>query len=211
MVPRLKSRNEQGMRRVNYIEETEDEESDVDEEQLVLNIEGKGSKPFYMEGLMCGNYFKAIIDTGSAVSIFTENDLQKIVSERKVVIREMIENERHVDYNKKPLELLGYQFVRLEVAGVTVSKARVLAAPNSGKSILGRDWLVALRYRINQPIQRGECERIDKNVNCVHLVNEVKNVNCVNPVNEAESEGQLSPEIKQLMGNFPKLFTRKGL
>ena len=101
MVQRLKSRNEQGLRRVNYIEETEDEESDVDEEQLLLNIEGKGSKPFYMEGLMCGNYFKAIIDTGSAVSIFTVKDLQKIVGERKVVIRKIIENERYLDYNKK--------------------------------------------------------------------------------------------------------------
>ena len=188
MVKRLKSRNEQGMRRVNYIEDTEDE-SEVDEKQFVLKIEGKGSKPLYMEGLMCGNYFKAIIDTGSPVSIFTEKDLQKIVAERKVVIREMIENERYVDYNKKPLELLGYQFVRLEVAGVTVSKARVLVAPNSGKSIVGRDWLVALRYRINQPIERGECEGIDKNVKCVHPVNEVKNVNCVNSTNEAESEG----------------------
>ena len=211
MVQRLKSRNEQGMRRVNYIEEAEDEESDVDEEQLVLKIERKGSKPFYMEGLMCGKYFKATIDTESPVSIFRERDLQNIVGERKVVIREMIENERFVDYNKKPLELLGYQFVRLEVAGVTVSKARVLVAPNSGKSIVGRDWLVALRYRINKPIERGECGGIDKNVNCVHHVNEVKTVNCVHSVNEAESEEQLGPEIKQLMGEFPKLFTRKAV
>ena len=60
----------------------------------------------------------------------------------------MIEDERYVDYNRKPLELLGYQFVRLEVAGVTVSKARVLVAHISGKSIVGRDWLVALRYKI---------------------------------------------------------------
>ena len=53
MVKRLKSRNEQGMRRVNYIEDTEDEDdTEVDDEQLVLKIEGKGSKPFYMEGLM---------------------------------------------------------------------------------------------------------------------------------------------------------------
>ena len=145
MVQRLKSRNQQGMRRVNYIEDTGDKESDLDEEQLVLKIEEKGSKPFYMEGLMCGNYFKAIIDTGSPVSIFTERDLRKIVGERKVVIREMIEKERYMDYNKKPPELLGYQFVRLEVAGVTASKARVLVAPNSGKSTVGRDWLVALR------------------------------------------------------------------
>ena len=41
----------------------------------------------------------------------------------------MIEEERYVDYSKKPLELLGYQIVRFEVAGVTVSEAGVLVAP----------------------------------------------------------------------------------
>ena len=155
MMQRLKNRdNEKSMRRVNYIEESDEESEEDEEEQLVLRVEGDGCNPFYMEGTMCGNYFKANIDTGSPVSIFTKRDLQKIVGERKVVIRDMIEGERYIDYNKKPLELLGYQFVRLEVAGVTVSKARVLVAPNSGKSIVGRDWLVALRYKITQPIER---------------------------------------------------------
>ena len=60
----------------------------------------------------------------------------------------MIQGEIYVDYYKKPLNILGYQFVRLEVADVTVSKARVLVAPTSGKSIPVRDWLVALRYKI---------------------------------------------------------------
>ena len=98
---------------------------------------------------------------------------------------------------------------RLEVAGVTVSKARVLLAPNSGKSVVGQDWLVARRYRNNQPIERGDCERYDKNVNCVHHVNEVKNANCVHPMHEVKSEEQLSPGIQQLMREFPKLFKRK--
>ena len=111
---------------------------------------------------MCGNYFKAIIDTDSPASIFTKKDLQKIVGERKVVIRDMIEGERYMDNNKKPLNLFRYQFVRLEVAGVTVSKVRVLVAPNSGKSIVGRDWLVALCYKTTQPIARGECRIIQK-------------------------------------------------
>ena len=77
MVERLKNKNEQGMRRVNYIEQADDEVSDMDEEQLVLKIGGKGSKPFHMEGLMCGNLFKAILDAGSPVSLYTRNDLQK--------------------------------------------------------------------------------------------------------------------------------------
>ena len=108
-----KKKNPQSMRRVNYIEESEDEdESEEDEEQLVLRGDGEGSKPFYMEGMMFGNYFKAFIDTGSPVSVFTKRDLQKIVGEQKLVIIDMIKNERYVNYNRNPLELLGYQFVR---------------------------------------------------------------------------------------------------
>ena len=200
MMKRLNARNSntQGMRRVNYIEESDASTSDDNEEQLVLQIDGNGSKPFFLEGTMCGNYFKAIIDTGSPVSIFTKRDLQKIIGERKVVIRDMIDQERYVDYNKRPLELLGYQFVRLEVAGVTVSKARVLVAPNSGKSIIGRDWLIALRYKITQPIERGEC-----NVN-------TKFTECAEAVNEISPEEQISPEVQQIMREFPELFKRKG-
>ena len=139
MMQRLKSRErQQGMRRVIYIEESDEDEEDC-KEQLVLRVDGEGSKPFYMEGMLCDNYFKAIIDTGSPVSFFTKLDLQKVVGERKVVIRDMIGEERYVDYNRKPLKLQGYQFVQLDVAGVTVPKARVLVAPNSGKSIVGRD------------------------------------------------------------------------
>ena len=194
MMQRLKNRdNTKSMRRVNYIEESEEEESE-DEEQLVLRVDGNGCEPFYMEGTMCGNYFKAIIDTGSPVSIFTKRDLLKIVGERKVVIRDMIEGERYVDYNKKPLNLLGYQFVRLEVAGVTVSKARVLIAPNSGKSIVGRDWLVALRYKINQPIEKGEC-----------VINQLI-VNNNKVKNEISPEEKQNPEVQQLTREFPKLF-----
>ena len=110
------------------------------------------------------------------------------MGERKVVIREMIEDEPYVDYNRKPLELLGCQFVRLEVAGVTVSKTRVLVDPISGKSIVGCDWLVAIRYKITQPIERNECKVSTKIVYCNKVI------------------GEISPEIMQLEGEFQKLF-----
>ena len=70
----------------------------------------------------------------------------------------MIDGERYMDCNRKPLDLLGYLYVRLEIAEVTVSKTRVLVAPNSGKSIVGQHWLVAVRYRILQLIKSGECK-----------------------------------------------------
>ena len=44
---------------VNYIGKSDDEnESEEDEEQLALRVDGEGSKPFYMEGMMCGNIVK---------------------------------------------------------------------------------------------------------------------------------------------------------
>ena len=70
---------------------------------------------------MCGKQFKAIIDTGLPVSIFTKQDLQQIIGERKVVVRDMIEDELNVDYNKRPSKLLRYQIARSEIAGVSIS------------------------------------------------------------------------------------------
>ena len=142
--------------------------------------------------------FKAIIGTGSPVSVFTKRDVQKTVYYRKVVIREMIGGERYVDYNGKPLELLGYHFVRLEVAGVTVSNARVLVAPNSGKFIVGRDWLVALQNKITQPIEPGECNVNKQPVKSNKVVCELVPRICK------------VPEVQQLEGEIPKLFKRKG-
>ena len=165
---------------------------------------------------MCGKWFKVIIDTGSPVSIFTKRDLQQIIGERKVVVRDMIEDEHYVDYNKRPLKLLGYQFVRLEVAGVTVSKARVLVAPNSLKSITGRDWLIALRYQIKQPIESGEYERTTQAVNNDKSLNDIKGEritqrkNCNESVNSPNPEEKISPEVQQFIGEFPKLFKRRG-
>ena len=59
----------------------------------------------------------------------------------------MIEKENYVEYIKKPLKLVGYQFLRLELAGMMVSKAKILVAPNSGKPIIGRDGLITRRYQ----------------------------------------------------------------
>ena len=127
-----------------------------------------------------------------------------------VVVRDMIEDEHYVDYNKRPLKLLGYQFVRLEVAGVTVSKARVLVAPNCGKSIVGRDWLIALRYQIKQLLESGECERATQVVNGDQSVNSIKceritqAENGNRSVNSANLEEKISPEVQQFIGEFPQ-------
>ena len=53
MMQRMKQRDQ--MRRVNNIDEDDyEEQTDADEEQLVLRVDGKIRRPIYMEGLMCG-------------------------------------------------------------------------------------------------------------------------------------------------------------
>ena len=133
----------------------------------------------------------------SSFHFYKKKDLQKIEGERKVTIKDMIRGERYVYKNRKPLELLGYKFVRLEVAGVTVSKARVLVLPNSEKSIVGLDWLVAFRYKSTQPIERGECKVNSQSLNCNESACEIS------------PEEKRSPEVQQLEVEFPNSFKRK--
>ena len=82
---------------------------------MVLQVDGEGM----IEGLLCGFTIKAILDTGSPVSIFPIDELQRIVGKRQVVVRGMIDEERYVNSNKKPLHLR-YMFVSLQVNGLRV-------------------------------------------------------------------------------------------
>ena len=176
-------------KRVNYASE-EEEEKKLDDDEMVLQVNGDGKSPFMIEGLLCGNEFKAIIDTGSTVSIFPIEELQRIMGKRRVVVGDMINNERYVDFNKKPLPLLGYMFVSLQVKGIRVSRARV--AKKGTKAIFGRDWLTALRYKVVHSTEEGE-----------------NSIKCVS-AEKANPEEELSAEVEQIAEEFPNLFERRG-
>ena len=60
-----------------------------------------------MDGLLSRKQFKAIIDTGSPVSLFPKEDVQQIVGKTKVVVRDMIKDELYGGYNKRRLKMLG--------------------------------------------------------------------------------------------------------
>ena len=94
---------------------------------------------------------------------------------------------------------LNYWAINLfDVAGVTVSNARVLVSPNSGKSIVGRDWLAALHYKITQSIETGECNVIKQPVKSNKVICDI--VPRISKV----------PEVQQLEGEIPNLFKGKG-
>ena len=172
MKQRLQNRR-RGISKVNYISEASDE---WDDDSIVLQVNGAGAKPFMIEGLMCGKKFQAIIYTGSPVSIFAVDELERIIGKLKfwVVVREMMDDERYVDFNRRPLTLLGYMFGSIEVGKTKMSKARVLVAKKGAKTIVGRDWLTASKYKIEQPMKQGEntvnsssCESLDSEIKLI--------------------------------------------
>ena len=120
----------------------QDETDEEDENYMVLNVEGNVDKaePFYMEGFINGNRFKAMIDTGSPVTIFALDDIKTIMKRDNLPVREIVKGERYVDFNGKPLQILGHVFCELQVNDVYIKKARVLIAKNGTKSIIGREW-----------------------------------------------------------------------
>ena len=97
-----------------------------------------------------------------------------------MVLRQMIDNERYVDFNRRPLPLLGYMFVGIQVGKTRMSEARVQLVRKGSKSNVGHDWLTAFKYSIEQLIAKGE--------------NSVNSISC----ESAEPENKLCPDAKPL-------------
>ena len=152
---------------------------------MVLKVESEkeNSTPYYMEGFINGNKIKAMIDTGFPVTFFELDEVKQIMKREKLQVRPMIENERYVDFNGKPLKLLGYVFCELQVNDSYVKKARILIAKKGTKSIIGREWLSTLRYKL---VPEGYLK-----------------------VNAIEKEIELSAETKQFVKELPKVIERK--
>ena len=125
----------------------EDQHSDSDE--LVLNVESEGTHkntPDYMEGWIIGFRFQTIIDTGSPVTIFAIDEIKRIMHRKDLQVGRMVEGEMYVDFNSKPLNLLGYVFYQLQVDEKFTKKARILVAGEGTKSIEGIEWLSTLKF-----------------------------------------------------------------
>ena len=149
--------------------------------------------PFMMEGRINNKKFRAMIDSGSPVTIFPKQELKDILRTQFLAVKRMPNTENYVDYNGQQLNLLGIFKCRVEVENKVIKKARILVAPDGAKAIIGRDWMRQLAYSI-QPIS----DRTQK-------VNNIMKVNT-----ETEEDVQKSVDLKKLEQKFPKLFTRRG-
>ena len=125
--------SEQTNRRVQLVDQDEEDDENI----MVLNVEGdENTKPYYMEGFINGNRFKTMIDSGSPVTIFALDEIKQIMKRETFPVREMIEGERYMDFNGKPLSLLGYVFCELQVGNQYIKKARILIGENETKYII---------------------------------------------------------------------------
>ena len=142
-----KFNNARRVQRVDYYEKDQDSDSD----EMLLNVETEGtnkSEPYYMEGWIIGFRFKTMIDTGSPVTIFAVDEIKRIMRRADLQVRPMVDEEKYVDYNGKPLKLLGYVFCQLQVGEKVIKKTRVLVAREGMKSIVGREWLSTLKFKM---------------------------------------------------------------
>ena len=178
--------------RVNLVE-GEKQDSDYDnssDEQYVLGIDGGGSPPFLMKGRINRKKFCLMIDSGSPVTIISRDELQRILQYEVLFVRPLPEDEKYVDYNKQPVNLLGYIFCELEVGGKYIRKARILVARPGAKSIVGGDWLNYLHYAI-EPKVKG---KLNNSINTIH----------------SEIQKPMKKWQVEMKTKFPELFVRKG-
>ena len=175
------------------VQMVDQDESDTDEDTIVLKIDEemgkKSAKPFYMEGFINRQPFKTMMDTGSPVTIFAVDEIRKIMKKDQLHVRRMVDDKKYVDFNGKPLNILGYVFCELQVGNQYVRKARILVARQGVKSTIGREWLSSLKLEI-APKSQDECE-------CI-----------VNSIEKEECE-KLSNETKKFVKEFLDLFSKK--
>ena len=127
-------------------------------------------------------------DSGSPVTIIGRDELQRIPQYEVLFVRPLPEDEKYVDYNKQPFNLLGYIFCELEVGGKYIRKARILVARPGAKFIVGRDWLNYLQYA-TEPKTKG------------------KSNNSINTINN-ETQKPMKKWNVETKTRFPDLFAR---
>ena len=163
-----------------------DSSTTEDEEDIqvlkVSEVNVSENKPFVLKGKLNEKEFRAIIDTGSPVTIFTKKHVDVLLG-KNYPIRELEENEKYVDYNQQQIQFVGQTAARLQCGPKKMQKARLLVAQDGTKSIVGRDWIRALGLKI-----KPEGETDSKSV--------------VNIVNKGQDD--------KLYKEFFELFNREG-
>ena len=176
-----------GMRRINLIERDDnqsDESTGAKEDNMVLHIGGNGQQPLIMKGKINIQAFAKMIDSGSPITIFTQDDLRKFLKVDVIFARPLPKTEQFVDYNNKPLNLLGFVTADVKVGKRTIKNARIVITRDGKRPLIDRDCLNQLNFRVGEANGNSDYFNIIQNI----------------------SERQ---DIEKLREKFPKLLSRQ--
>ena len=140
-----------GMRRINLIDQASNQSEDSTEDvakNMILQVVGNGTPPFVLKGEINNVAFTTMIDSGSPITIFTQSHLGKILKTDVLFARPLPKGEEYVDYNGRPLNLLGFKTLDVKVGKKQIKKARVVITRDKKKSLIRRDWLTSLNFRV---------------------------------------------------------------
>ena len=98
-----------------------------------------------MRGKINKQKFETMIDSGSPTTIFTKEELCRLLKTDLIFVRKLSANEQNVDYNGRPLTLMGYVTVNVEV-GKKLKGAKIIVTRDGHRSLIGRDWLTKLNF-----------------------------------------------------------------
>ena len=181
--------------------------SAVEGDKIVLTIDGDENGQFSMSGKINGNPFKTMVDSGSPVTIFEIEKIKRIMKRKTLFIRQLQEDVENVNFDKRKLNLLSYLFSQLEVGDSKLQKARILVAERGAKSLIGRDWLNAFKYKFVSPNQNE-----GKRIICKVTSGTTKPIKTKKPNKTSKPENwknQQNEQIK-LKEQFKELFERQG-
>ena len=85
-----------GLRRINTIEQDDSQSessNEMNEETMVLHLSGAGNKSFVLKGKINKEPFKTMINSGSLITIFTQEDPRKILKVDVMFTRPVPKNE----------------------------------------------------------------------------------------------------------------------
>ena len=91
-----------------------------------------------------------MIDSGSPIKIFTQVNLREFLKVDVIFASSMPKTEQKVDYNNKPLKTLGLMTVNVKVRKRTIKNARTVISRDGKRSLIGRDWLNQLNFRVGE-------------------------------------------------------------
>ena len=80
-----------------------DNEGKWEKDNVVLGLDGNGTPPIVLKGRIDKQSFVAMIDSESPITIFTTEDLRKLLNTDVTFVRPLLKTEEYLDYNGRTL------------------------------------------------------------------------------------------------------------